>query len=236
MSVKPIFAALLAAALILPAFPAAAADAQTYNQLHFNVRRVVQVENDSMRLVVRAQAEHEDPTTAASEVNRVAGTLREIVAGYDGIRLSTRQYQTVPMRDKDARILWWRTYQDVEVTGEDFKAMAELAGKLQRHAQILEIRFFVSQARRDALEESLTRAAVRDFRARASVLVEEMQARGYKLVNMNIGASQPPPVMSMMRATAMDATESFVPPSFDAGSSEMEAVVNGSIELLYPRP
>ena len=107
-------------------------------------------------------------------------------------------------------------------------------GQLQEKLKIKSMSFSVSDEKRTAVENRLIDDAQNSFKVRAGIVGDNMNAKGYRNVEHNVGASaQSPPVMyqARMASVAMEASDSV---AVEGGESDVQVTVSGSIELQIP--
>jgi predicted secreted protein len=219
----------LAAGLMLLCMSAQAEEAR-YQQLHFQVDRSQEVGNDLMQVWLSAQAEGTDPTRLARTINETMDWALALGAGREGMRIKTGNYQTQALRDKD-KLRGWQVSQDLHIEGTDIPAISALVGELQERLQVKSMGFSVSPEARRAAEEQLIEAALKAFQERSQAVQRIMGAKGYRLVSASIqtGGHFPGPMLRAQVAMA-----EFAPPAVQAGESEVQVTVAGSIELTMP--
>ncbi|MGO2385960.1 MAG: SIMPL domain-containing protein, partial [Psychrobacter sp.] len=93
--------------------------------------------------------------------------------------------------------------------------------------------FGVSDTKKDALEQKLMTKASRAFQQQAKSLTRAWDARGYRVVNVNLntGSNYPRPMYSAMSMKSGMADESVPSQSFESGNSTISVTANGTIEL-----
>ena len=86
---------------------------------------------------------------------------------------------------------------------------------------------------RRKVEEAMTGEAIAAFRSRAETVRSAWAAKGYRLVDMNMGsAGGPQPYLPMMRGMkAMADAESVPAQDMAGGETRLVVNVSGSIEL-----
>ena len=94
--------------------------------------------------------------------------------------------------------------------------------------------FSVSEEKRTEVENRLIGRALDAFKARAAIIVGNLHATGYRIVDMTIStSSQRPPVpYPVGRMVATMQAESRV--AVEAGESDVSVSVSGTIELSLP--
>lgn len=95
------------------------------------------------------------------------------------------------------------------------------------------LNFGVSDAKKDALEQKLMTEASRAFQQQAKNMTRAWDARGYRVVNVNLntGNNYPQPIYRTMNMKAEAADASVPSQSFESGNSTISVTANGTIEL-----
>jgi predicted secreted protein len=221
---------LLALGVLLLLGSAHAADEQPlFDTVGLSAQAQAEVDNDRIQATLFAEREGSDAAKLADAVNQdIAWALAQLkpVAAID---TSTPAYQTSPIYQQ-GRITGWRVRQTLRLESADMPAMSAMLGKLQARLGLQSVQFLLSPERREAVEEQLIKQALARFTQRASMVAAELGRGGYRLVGMQVnsggGVRPPVPQLGMMRAEAAMAA-----PSLEGGSSDVQVMVTGTIQL-----
>ena len=204
-----------------------------YNQVRLQAQQSESVSNDTMHVTLNTYAEMQDPAKLAARINQEMDWALEKAKQYSEIKVSTGSYQTWPVTRKDVTT-GWRGQQNLTLEGRDTELLSQLTGELQKKLKIKSMSFSVSDEKRIAVENRLIDAALNAFKVRALIVGENLDARGYRIVDINVGASaQRPPVMYQARVATM-AMESNDSVAVEGGESDVQVSVSGTIELDIP--
>ena len=218
-------------AMVLAPAQVQAGEEQRYNQVRLQAEQSEAVSNDTMHVTLRTFAESRDPADLAAAINRDMDWALQAARSVEGVDASTGGYQTYPVH-KDNVIKSWRGQQDLILEGRDHEAIGRLVGKLQDRLQVKTMQFTVSDERRRAVENRLIARALDAFRERAVIVGSNLEAKGYRIVELNINtSSQRPPVPYQARMAAMEAAAPVVT---EAGDSDIRVSINGTVELQLP--
>jgi len=204
-----------------------------YNRVRLQAQQLESVSNDTMHVTLNTFGEARDPASVATRINEDMEWALGIARREQGITSRTGGYQTYPVY-KDNVLKGWRGEQSLELEGKDIRAMSRLVGELQEKLQVKSMSFSVSEAKRTEVENRLIGQALDAFKARAAIVVDNLHATGYRIVEMTISTSsqQPPAPYPVARmATTMQA-ESRV--AVAAGESDVSVMVSGTVELSLP--
>jgi predicted secreted protein len=232
---KTIFAVIAFAMLPLTIIPAAAHEngvAMIQGRVSLQGQASLEVDNDVMRATLFTEAEDTNPAKLAEQINRAIAEATKIAKAQSGVKVKTGSYNTYPVYDKN-KITRWRARSDLLLESTDFKVLATLIGKLQNTMSLGGVDFSVSEELRKKADDDLTEAAIADFRRRADLIVKSFGAKGYKLIDAAVNSNgMPPPVpmMEMAQARVLKA-DVVTPPTLEAGSSRLNGIVSGTIQL-----
>ncbi len=225
---------MIASALLLVGWTApAVADeaADPRNRASFQVVVTREVENDWATARLSAMAEGQDPARLAAEVNERIERALATAKKEKGVEVESGGYVTQPVYDAN-RIVRWQAWQEIRLESSDVDRLSKLIGQLQgAELTLAGIEFSVKRETREALQNDLTLEALRAFRARADLITKGMGSPAWSLVSMSVGQGGSQPRYHAMRAEADIASMKAAAPAFEAGKSELQITVDGTIEL-----
>ncbi|WP_227678789.1 SIMPL domain-containing protein [Psychrobacter faecalis] len=204
-----------------------------YDQLTFQTEVKEEVQNDEVRATMYKKAQASDAKTLATTLNTSINNAMKIAKRYPSVTVSTGQQRTYPRYDKNDKIIGWTGQASIDLKSTDFVATSQLIADLQQTLVMENLNFGVSDAKKDALEQKLMTDASRAFQQQAKNLTRAWDARGYRVVTVNLNTNNnnyPRPMYSMgAESVAMD---SAVPSqNFESGNSTISVTANGTIEL-----
>lgn len=221
--------------LMLVGMPAAGADeAEHYNRIQLAAVASEQVANDTMHVSLDSWGEHRDPAKLTDQINADMEWALSLVKPHAAVAARTGNYQIWPLPSKDRTVTrGWRGQQQLQLESSDSKTLGELVGQLQERLKISSMNFTVSDELREVVENRLITEALEAFKARARIVSENLQARQYRIVSLNIGSSaQVPPIRYQPRMAMTAEADTAV--ATESGESEVSVSVNGTIELVMP--
>ncbi|HCR88296.1 MULTISPECIES: SIMPL domain-containing protein [Psychrobacter] len=221
------------AALLTAMMGSAHAEPTGYDQLTFQTEVKEEVQNDEVRATMYKKAQASDAKTLATTLNTSINNAMKIAKRYPSVTVSTGQQRTYPRYDKNDKIIGWTGQASIDLKSTDFVATSQLIADLQQTLVMENLNFGVSDAKKDALEQKLMTDASRAFQQQAKNLTRAWDARGYRVVNVNLNTNNnnyPRPMYSMRAESA--AMDSAVPSqNFESGNSTISVTANGTIEL-----
>jgi len=227
------FTLLLIFALAASSAARADDDPPRYNQVRLQAQQSESVSNDTMHVTLNTYAEMQDSGKLAARINQEMDWALEKAKQYSDVKVSTGSYQTWPVTRKEVTT-GWRGQQDLMLESRDTESLSKLTGELQGKLKVKSMSFSVSDEKRITVENRLIDAALNAFKVRALIVGENLNAKGYRIVDINVGTSaQRPPVMyqARMASMSMEARDSV---AVEGGESDVQVTVSGTIELDIP--
>lgn len=221
---------LLALALAVPGV-SVAAEGLDYNLVRLDAEATAEVPNDLMRVTLVVEHQSRDAAALPALVNGDMGWALGIARKREGIRAQTGDYGTQP-EYASTRIVGWRATQELLLESEDFAAASELVGELQQKLQVRGMSFLPTRATRGRVDAELTREALKAFAARAQLIAESMGAKGYEVVELNVGGTPELPLARMRGGPELMAMSADAAPiAIEGGTATLKVSVNGRIQL-----
>jgi predicted secreted protein len=219
-------------ALLLPAASGVAAaddDNDATRRISFQVERSREVSNDWLQANMTVNDEDADSAALADRVNRKMTWALEQARSAEGVKVESGGYHTSPVIEK-GRTRRWRASQSLRIEAEDFKAATELIGVLQERMQLQGLHFSVSPKQRRKVEDALIEEVLDAFKKRAKLVGDELGAKGYEIVRIDLqtGGGMPRPMVHGMRAMA---SAEMAAPAVEGGTSRVSVGASATIEL-----
>ncbi|HTP50234.1 MAG TPA: SIMPL domain-containing protein [Anaeromyxobacteraceae bacterium] len=208
------------------------AEPARFTQVDLQVDVSREVANDLMNASLYAELSDPSAPKVADELNRVAAAALKTAGEFKTVKASSGHAQTYPIYDRASKLTSWRGRTEVRLESRDVQAMAALIGKLESTMQVAGISFSASPSLRRETESELVTDAVAAFRARADIVTKALGGKGYRIRHMTLstGGFAPGPrplAVARMSAAAAEVT----PPAFEAGTSTVNLVASGTIEV-----
>ena len=204
-----------------------------YNQVHLQAQQSESVSNDTMHATLNTYGEVRDPAKLAAQINSDMEWALQTAKTYEDVSASTGSYQTWPVY-RDKVLKGWRGQQSLELEGKDTQRIGQLVGRLQEKLQVKTIRFSVSDQKRHDVENRLIGRALDAFKRRAGIIGDNLQATGYRIVDINVNTSTQRPPMPYQPRVAAASMANDTAVAVEAGESEVRVTISGTIELQLP--
>ena len=213
-------------AMLFYSASAAAEKELNFNLINLNATAATEVANDKVSSVIQVMLNGTDPAKLGQQVNQRSNQLLAKIKDFDAVKSQTTGYQTRPMY-KDSQIVSWQVSQQIRLHSNDFNQMSELLGEVQSLGTVQSMEFSLSQ-------NELMQQAISKFRNKASLIQQQFDEPGYRLVNMSVNTSGYAPVHRMESSMMMsaDMSSKSAPVALEAGSNKVSVDVNGQIQLI----
>jgi len=221
---------LVAAGLL--ASTAVAAEPVPYNMVSLSAEAHRQVANDEATALLYIESNDQNAAALSDLLNRTTSDALRVAKSYGAVKASVAGNRVYPVYTPKNKPDGWRGRAEIRLQSTDFKAMAELIGKLQASMQLADLSFDLSTASREHVETELIDEAVHAFHTRADVVAHSLAATHYKLVSMNVntqGGVRYQPVMA--KSFAMAAAAPVAEPPMEAGQSQVTVGINGTVQV-----
>ena len=228
------FIVLVVLAGLLAGINAAYADEELrYNQVRLQSQQTEAVSNDTMHVTMNTYAEMQDPAKLAEAINKDMEWALQQAKLVKDVRINTGSYQTWPITRKEVTT-GWRGQQDLVMESCDTEILSRLVARLQDRLQITSMSFTVSDEKQMEVENRLIGTALTAFKERAGIIGDNLEATGFRIVEININTStQRPPMLRQAKMSAMS-IEASDAVAVEGGESDVRVSVNGTIELQIP--
>jgi predicted secreted protein len=207
-------------------------DPVRFNQVDLQAEVSREVPNDLMSASLFAEVSDPSAPKVADQLNRLTAEALKTAGEFKTVKARTGYAQTYPVYDRANKLTGWRGRSEIRLESKDAPAIAALIGRLQSTMQLGGVAFTVSPEVRRQVENELITEGVAAFRARADIATKALGGRTYKIrrVGLNTGGFAPGP-RPYARAQMAPAAAEIAPPAFEAGTSMVNVVANGTIEV-----
>lgn len=187
--------------------------------------------NDLLIASLSVERTGPDSVHLAATVTDIMGQALAEAGNYPQVKAGTTAYSTQPVyqrRDGQSERVGWRIRQTLRLESTEVEATTELIGRLQAlDLQLAGLSFSVSPARREAMRESLTAAALDAWQAKAETAIKRLGGQVWRPHELKIQDEQYQPIQPLMRADIALAGEAAAP-AVEAGTSQVRVTVSGT--------
>lgn len=202
-----------------------------FNLVNLSAQAEREVANDTLTVVLAADAEGTDPVALADGVNRSMREALKLAEGYRNVKARSLNYQTFPIYDKQ-RITRWRVRQELRIESRDFAQATELVGKLQSATLVVSsLTVGLSAEARKKAENALIVEALAAFHERAAIVRDAQKAKGYRVKDLQVsaGGGAQPRMYAAQRGGV--AAASVATPAVEPGASTIQVSISGNVQL-----
>ncbi|KGQ70515.1 hypothetical protein OA57_06640 [Chelonobacter oris] len=224
--------------LLATALPLQAAEQQDNEpqRINFSVQSARQVERDTMQVVLYAQESGKNlKAINASLTQKLNLAVDE--AKKRNIQTGMTNRRTNISYDKQGKPNGWIDHVEIALESNDFTALSELITATGGQLAVQNIRFTVSDEKKQSLEKALTEEVLQAFKQKAELIGRNLSAKGYRISNLDIGSptdvgADSPPVY-YERQLSFSSAET--PPSMmevQSGMADLKIQLNATINLI----
>lgn len=207
---------------------------QTMGRVDFQAEVSRTLPNDLLTATLSTELNDKDAGQLSRALTQAMNEALQKARAWPSVKVSTGNQRSWPIYGKTNKLEGWRGRAELNIESRDFKAAGELLASLQDKLQLQGLSFVVSEETRAATEKALTLDAIEAFRKKADTVRLAWGAKGYQLVQMNVGSSGGGPIyrpqMAMMKM-GMEAADAAPPQEMAGGESRLSIAVNGTIQL-----
>jgi len=208
----------------------AAEEQLTYDQINLSASASARVDNDILIAVLYIQKEGDELPALSDEVNKTIGEAVKLSKKVPNIIVQTMGYYSSPIHKK-IQLVGWHVRQSIRLESQDTDSLIKLIGELQSKLAVESISYDVSPESRKKVEDTLISEAIVAFNQRAKLITKDLGRAKYRLVQMNVNATEDSIRPMQMRSTAMMADAPVKAPTIEAGQQKIQVNIQGTIEL-----
>lgn len=205
------------------------------NQLSLQATATAEVDNDVLVIGFSTQREGADAAAVQLQLTQAleAALAEARKAARPGqVDISTGNFSVQPRYTGKDEPMKWQGMVELRAEGKDFEALAQLVGRI-RTLSVAQVGYRLSREAREKVEAEVSTQAIARFRSQAEA---HAKAFGFgsvtlRAVEVNTNASSGPPMMRM-RAAGADMAMAAAPLPVQAGTSEVNVTVSGSVQML----
>ncbi len=203
------------------------------NVLQLSASSTVEVQQDLLAMSLTTTRDGTDANAVQTQLKAALETaLAEAKKSAQPGQLDVRtgNFGLYPRYAKDGKLNGWQGSVELVLEGRDFARITSTAGKIQT-LTLGNVSFGLSREQRAKVETEAQSQAIDRFRTKAVELAKGFGFSGYTLrevsVNANDQGYQQPRMM--VKAMSMASADSAVP--VEAGKSQVQVTVSGSVQL-----
>lgn len=188
-----------------------------------------EVSNDLLVAQLSADTHDRSATQVASQLTGILNICLRKAEAFPSVNISSGNQSTFPVYGKNNQLSGWRGHGELRLETHDFKAAGQLIAQLQESIQLSGVSFTLAPETRERVKNEMIAEAMVEFRKRAKVVAEAMNAREYKVQHLAIDDGGNGGAFPMLARSAADL--SMPTPDFVAGTTQLSIRISGTIEI-----
>ncbi|WP_301098157.1 SIMPL domain-containing protein [Otariodibacter sp.] len=200
---------------------------------HFSTKVTRTVEKDLMRAQIYSRQSGKSLLDIKKKVSVNLNKVLESIKQYSSINVSTTGISNRVDYDDKGKAKGWVAEGQIVLQSKDFEIMAKVLETLGNDVAIDYVNFSISPEKRASLEDEMTVEIINQFKHKAEVIQQSLQAKNYVLSEITLNTpnsgGQYQRSMPVMYATkSLSAMEDDSLP-LEAGTGELSATASGKI-------
>lgn len=224
----------VAAAMLLCAGAAMAADAPRANVVSFTTSSVVEVPQDLLSVTLSVVRDGTDASAVQAGLKQVLeAALVEArkSAKPTAFEVRTGNFSLYPRYGRDGKINGWQGSAELVLEGTDVAKVGQVSGKLAG-MNVTNVSYGLSRALRESHEAQLTKDAIGRFRARATELASNFGFPAFDIGEVNVQSDQSSgPQAPRLRMAKAESFSSDAALPVEPGKGTITVTVSGSVIL-----
>jgi len=217
--------------------PLLIAEELNYNLYQLHASANEDIANDLMVVTLKSLHQADSAQQASEQVNKDMQWALSELSKDARVSAKTEGYRTYPQY-RNEKIRAWTVAQNLRLESDDFEWLTDKIAKLQERLNVQSMSFGVKPETRTILENKLMTEVLAAYRQRADIVVNAMQAKGYKIVNTSINTqgSYSPQFAQRSQGKSLQISalsESHTQPAVESGETKITVNVNGQVQLEF---
>lgn len=204
-------------------------------RVNFSVDVEKEVAMDILQVGVFLQEENADLKALHKNVSEKLNQALAKIKAQSAVKIQQNNRHTSVRYNEKGRKTGWIERADLVLESKDFFALSQVIDDISELFSIDFIQAKLSKEAQNRLEDEMTKAALEKFRQKAQLTTDSLQAKGYRIVTLNIQKMNEG--VGFARHYAMDsapmvaAAKSTVPVQLESGTTYLKNTINATIEL-----
>jgi predicted secreted protein len=228
-----LFFCLLLGICLAPAFGQAQNLQAVAQQVHLASSASEQVPQDLLTLTLSVLREGADAHSLQTQINAVLESALQVArreAKPGQMDVHSGRFSLSPRYGRDGKLTGWQGSASLILEGRDFARITDTAGSLQTMT-VASINFGLTPEQFQAAQTKAQAQAIAQFRAKATEIAKGFGFSDYTLVEVQVGAESPAPMLFSGRMRASASLAPDAPIAAEAGTSQVTVTVSGAVQL-----
>ncbi|TCP91219.1 putative secreted protein [Cricetibacter osteomyelitidis] len=215
---------------------AALADDDKANLINFTVQSEKEMPRDLMLVSLYIQKEGKDINALTQETTKALNELVAQAKSESAVEIKTNSQFSYPKYDSVRnKQNGWIMRAEVVLESKDFATLSQLAEKFSDKWAMENVGFALSRDAMKQVEDEMVQDVIAKFKQKATLIQTAMQAKGYKVQNLNIRSGNNDfgyrNYDLVMPTAKMALSESGTPMELDNGKATLKTEIDAQIML-----
>ncbi|MDG2914912.1 SIMPL domain-containing protein [Bisgaard Taxon 10/6] len=230
---KKLVLALLAVPFALAAQPAEISTPN--NRVSFSVEVQKEVPMDILQVRLFVQEEGKELKPLHKTIDEKINLALSKIKAQKAVTIQSNHRNTVVRYNEKGQKNGWVERADFVLESKDFYALSQLVDEVSDQLSIESIQALLSPEAKEKLEDEMMRALLAKFRHKAEFIQTGLQAKGYRLVQLNLPKLNAEPfeydtmLAASPRMAKMEAAPE--PVQLESGTTQIKVTANATIDL-----
>ncbi|MBE2894491.1 SIMPL domain-containing protein [Spirabiliibacterium falconis] len=201
--------------------------------ISFSVKAQRQVERDVMQVTLYVEEKGKDLKALNASVNEKINQTVNAAKKLD-LPKGIVSRNTYVNYNKKSGTEGWIDRAQYRIESQDFNKLSQLISQVSGIAAVDDISFSLSTQKRQSLEKEMTAEAIAAFKQKAEFIVDQFGAKGYRIVNLNIGSNSgamPRPYMAKASNAVYAAEMATYSMTIESGEVDVNLGISATINL-----
>lgn len=205
-------------------------------RVSFSVAVEKEVAMDILQVRLFVQEESTDLKTLHDKVSEKLNQALSKIKAQSAVRIQQNNRHTSARYNEKGYKNGWLERADLVLESQDFFVLSQLVDTLADTFSIDDIQAKLSPAAQAQMEDEMTQAVLAKFNQKATLTSTALQAKGYRIVNLELPPYGHEPAAygnyAMEARSMLSSTKSANPVQLESGSTHLKMHVNATIELI----
>ncbi|MBS9779591.1 MAG: SIMPL domain-containing protein, partial [Moraxellaceae bacterium] len=162
------------------------AETTGYDQISFTSEAKTEIANDELYASMYKKTQAKTAKALAIKLNASMNKAMKIAKHHPNVEVMTGLQSTYPKYDKKDNIIAWTGQANIDIKSTHLDDASQLIADLQNELVLDNLRFGVSEKRKDKIKADLMLKVAERFQNRAETIAKSWGANGYRIVKVDL--------------------------------------------------
>jgi len=207
-------------------------------RINLNATADKQVINDEVVITFQVEKDGNDADAIRQSINRISGSIQKRLQHEAGLKLKTISRAMQPVwqypKNKPRIQNGWHMSQSEQVISSKLNAVPQWLQAIESAgAHVSSLQFRISRDTAKRVQDQLRLQAIALFRQKAAVIAQGLNARSFRILQLNTSSQTARPVAYRGDMTMMAKSTRVSTPSLSAGKGKLSVSVSGTIQVPF---